>query len=89
MPIVSLSKYTVPVLLPIEHKSEISARHFFRVTASFKRGIFVAKLLEGLSFQWSNYVYACPLGWSDFEENATFSMLCQLVVGPQFQNFMS
>ena len=29
------------------------------------------------------------LGWSDFEKNATHSMLCQIVVGPQFQNFIS
>ena len=28
------------------------------------------------------------LGWSDFEEkNVSLSMLCQIVVGPQFQNF--
>ena len=31
-----------------------------------------------------------PVGWSDFEgKNATLSMLCQIVVGPQLQNFMS
>ena len=79
MSIVSISKYTVPVLLPIEHKSEISARHFFRVTASFKRGIFVDKLLEGLSFQWSYYVQACPLGWSDFEKMLCFLCCAKLL----------
>ena len=31
----------------------------------------------------------CTLGWSHFEKNATQSMLCQIVFGPQFQNFMS
>ena len=32
---------------------------------------------------------APPLGWSDFErKNAIHSLLCKIVVGPQFQNFM-
>ena len=30
------------------------------------------------------------LGWSDFvEKKGSLSMLCQIVVGSQFQNFMS
>ena len=29
------------------------------------------------------------IGWSDYEKYATHSMLCQIVVRPQFQNFMS
>ena len=33
----------------------------------------------------------CAVGWSDFEKekNAILCMLCQKVVGPQFQNVMS
>ena len=38
----------------------------------------------------ANCMLTCTVGWSDFEEkNATHSMLCQIVVGPQFQKFMS
>ena len=37
----------------------------------------------------SFYSTVTLVGWSDFEEkNATLHMLCQNVVGPQFQNFM-
>ena len=29
-------------------------------------------------------------GWSDFQKlKATYSVLCQIVVGPQFQNYMT
>ena len=32
--------------------------------------------------------YCCQLGWSDFcEKNWSLAKLCQIVVGPQFQNF--
>ena len=33
----------------------------------------------------SVYPVHCAVGWSDFEKNATFSMFCQIVVGPKFQ----
>ena len=32
---------------------------------------------------------SCTEGWSDVLKNATHSMLCQIVVAPQFQNVMS
>ena len=35
------------------------------------------------------YTLHCSVGWSDFEEHATLSILCQIVIGPQFQHFMS
>ena len=38
-------------------------------------------------FQTWKRLYA--LGWRDLEKNATLSMLCQIVVGPQFKNVMS
>ena len=31
----------------------------------------------------------CAVGWSDFEKNATHSMLCQIVVGPKIQNCLN
>ena len=36
------------------------------------------------------YSMYCRLGCRDFDKwKATYSMMCQIVVGPQFQNFMS
>ena len=32
---------------------------------------------------WNKY---CTVGWSDYVKNTTHSMLCKIVVGPQFQN---
>ena len=48
----------------------------------------MAVRLVGRSYRTIKHCWA--VGWSDFEKvKATHSILCQIVVGPQFPNFMS